>query len=176
MDACGQPGVLADSEHGGRPYVFAGLDSCHLFNSSPGMQSTMWGIISSTGCAQFNEMDDCMAQMLGGTAAYLKPGQLEVLRIATQTYVVAWEPLPTSASDQEEMAVYECNPRCTDVPSMFGKDAATCAVAQEELFDLWTHGQCTSRVLVHVMSSIPSGLLKTSSCPGFKYAAVPPSI
>ena len=47
MDACGQPGMILDHKHAGRPFLFAGLEECQFSSTLTAMDNTMYGCISA---------------------------------------------------------------------------------------------------------------------------------
>ena len=93
MDACGQPGLLLDHEHAGRPFVFAGLEECQFSSTLTAMDNTMYGCIS-TGSTLLNERHNWMGQMVGGRVTFLQSGKMEQQQsrqVKRHHYQILWE-------------------------------------------------------------------------------------
>ena len=119
MDVCGQATLLLSKDHGSRPYVFGGIRSCEL--NAAGL-SSMWGIALTDGSstAQYDQHLGCVSRMHGGSASFLRPGQLETLETAKHMYSTVWCQLDAGTCevhqsravdfDIEALINWPCNP------------------------------------------------------------------
>ena len=115
MDASEHAGVLGDAEHGGRPFLFAGLET------------------SADGVFFLTEARaEWVVRVAGGAKlAYLKSGQLEVERSGQHMYDVVWENLAMhTSSDETQGSTMVRTSSVDDMTSMLEVGADSVAVVQ----------------------------------------------
>ena len=78
VDACGQPAVLRDWNHEGRPYVFGGLDWCWLSAQRSAENHVVMGRHYPNGSfAVFDSNEAVRCHLSAASQSFLQPGKLE---------------------------------------------------------------------------------------------------
>ena len=109
LDGAEQPNLLAHS-HGGRPSLFADIESCDflLADWDAASGSTTWAISVGNKTMIMNQLLEEVVRIRGGKFVFLTPGQLAVMQTGQQLYDTVWDALPAAElgfGGEEQQAV-----------------------------------------------------------------------